>query len=174
VFSCTCGKTGTIDKILISKLDGKVVPHVRGNGGRVYAISVDTTTASNLYTRQYRSGVGNNAEEVVIFQGEAAQQFKDYSERIIGAHTALKHLRKIQVSDPGYVVIDEFTRNRNTLIVTKAHLAPLPEKGAAEMGRVWFWDNSGKELKNYGILIGESVILEGIAYELDKAGKAKK
>lgn len=115
---------GTIDKILTSRIDGRVQPHLRPGAYEwtVYALTTppQESALGALRTVSQKS----QGKETVVFQGQAASLFRSHP--ATGIILFYKWITGEKTVGMNRIVIDEYKRLADgTLVVTKAHLTPL-------------------------------------------------
>lgn len=152
-------REGTIDKIVQARVDGEGVGAMKP-GKYEWAIYALDSPANLSPAGALRAWSAASAgKETVIFQGDAAALFQAHPRN--GIAPALKNLNGEKVVRDAQLVIDEFQRlDDDTLVITKAHLAPMTAEQArqAKIGKLVFAIPDGALLTSVGVLLAKGML----------------
>ncbi|PRP90408.1 eCIS core domain-containing protein [Enhygromyxa salina] len=128
-------RIGTVEQIIFSgandiELIWQSFRYWGQTEGAVYGARTPVTT----FWQRMKAMIGKK-EGLVVFQGEAAQLFKAHA--VEGPYSGMKRLLGQHKAGFGDIMFDEATRQGNTIIVTRAHIATPAEIQHAGQPTTW-------------------------------------
>ncbi len=112
-------------------------------------------------------GNKNVSDGALFFQGEASELFKLH--KVTGLDSLAKRIAGVEVTKPGKVIIEEYKRVGNSVVVTKARLDPVPLSNMEKVAQgTWYITDAGKALLVPLIVYKQGQLFKNLKEERDK------